>query len=79
MKGLVRLAFLGALVAGIVKMMSMKRHFMEGTEEELRDRVRDKFADRVPPEKLSEVESKVIEFARRRGTLVETPEPAPGS
>lgn len=74
MKRVLKLAVLGALVVGAVKMAATKRHFMEGTEEELRGRVRSKFGARVPADKLREVEDKVVGFARRKGTLVD---PAP--
>lgn len=74
MKRVLKLAVLGALVVGAVKMAATKRHFMAGTEEELRARVRSKFGERVPADKLREVEDKVVGFARRKGTVVD---PAP--
>lgn len=77
MKALIKLAVLGAAVFAIFKLRETKRYFMVGTEDELRDRVRGKFADRVPPEKLSEVEDKVVEFARDKGTLVEAADVSP--
>lgn len=77
MKGLFKLVVLGALAVGVMKLIEAKRQFMTGTEDELRSKVRDKFADHIPPDKIGEVEDKVVEFARARGTLVDAVDLSP--
>lgn len=72
MKKLFFVLLVAAAIVALVKLSETKRYFMEGSEDELRDRVRTKFADKVPEEKLSQVEDKVVERARRKGTLRET-------
>lgn len=62
-----------ALVLAIRKMNQTRRHFEHGTEEQLRRRVHDKFATRVPADKLAKVADSVVKNARRKGTLVEVP------
>lgn len=72
MKKLFRLAVFGALVAFAVKMLMAKKQEWQGlSEPEVRSKLDDTLGTRVPPEKLGEIQDKVVGKMREHGVLRE--------
>lgn len=72
MKKLFRLAVFGALVAFAVKMLMAKKQEWQGlSEPEVRSKLDDTLGSRVAPEKLDEIQDKVVGKMREHGVLRE--------
>jgi hypothetical protein len=72
MKKLFKLALFGALVAFAVKMLMAKKQEWQGlSEPEVRSKLDDTLGSRVPPEKLDEIQDKVVGKMREHGVLRE--------
>ena len=72
MKKVLKLAILAALVVGLVKFVSAQKAEWEGlSEPEVRAKLHGKLDAKMPPEKVDELGSKVVEKMRQRGVLGE--------
>jgi hypothetical protein len=72
MKKLFRLAIFGALVAFAIKMLMAKKQEWQGlSEPEVRSKLDSTLGTRVPPEKLDEIQDKVVGKMREHGVLRE--------
>lgn len=72
MKRLFKLAVFAALVALAVKIVMAKKEEWQGlSEPEVREKLGNTIGDRVPPEKLGEIQDKVVDKMRTHGVLRE--------
>ena len=77
MKKLFKLAVIGALVAGAVKMLGMQKQQWQGlTETEARAKLDAKMPAQMPDEKRGEVTEKIIGAMKDKGVIAPDPAPA---
>ena len=77
MRKLLKLAVIGAVVAGAVKMLGMQKQQWEGlTETEARAKLDAKLPGKMPAEKRAEVTDKIVGAMKEKGAL-KADEPAP--
>ncbi len=76
MKKLFKLVVIGALVAGAVKMMGMKKQEWQGlTESEARSKLDAKLPSKIAGDKRTEVTEKIVGAMKEKGVI--SPDPAP--
>jgi len=77
MKKLIKLLLIAGIILTLVKLMQQKKAAWEGlTETEVRDKLESKLATRVPSEKLTDIQDKVVAKMRDHGKLADAPEEA---
>ena len=77
MKKLIKLLLIAGIILALVKLTQHKKAAWEGlTETEVRDKLESKLAARVPSEKLTDIQDKVVAKMRDHGKLVDASEEA---
>lgn len=77
MKKLVKLLLIAGIILALVKLLQQKKEAWEGlTETEVRDKLDAKLSARVPSEKLTNIQDKVVAKMRDHGKLADEPEEA---
>ncbi len=72
MKKLLKFGIFAAIVAGIVRFVAtQKAEWQNLSETELRAKMESKMSGRMPPEKLEQMQDKVVSTMRARGMLRE--------
>ncbi len=75
MKKLVKLLLIAGIILALVKLLQQKKEAWEGlTETEVRDKLDAKLSARVPSEKLTNIQDKVVAKMRDHGKLADEPE-----
>lgn len=75
MKNLVKLLLIAGIILALVKLVQKQKRAWEGlTETEVRDKLESKLSARVPSEKLTNIQDKVVAKMRDHGKLVDAPE-----
>lgn len=70
MKRLLRFGIFAAIAAAVFKMVASKKaEWDDLTEDQVRDKLQSKLSGRVPPEKLDDIQDKVVGKMKSRGKL----------
>ncbi len=75
MKKLFKIGLLAAAVGAVYKVISAKKEEWSGlSEDEVRGKLNDKLASKVPEDKLEKIGDKVVSAMRDKGRLRDEPE-----